>query len=72
MMKSKHNHICYCGANLKSTGHEIGHNGCQRYMVEPPDLTLATLFIYKEQRGYRQHDCGCWSRWIGSSNSLTG
>lgn len=69
LCKPQHDHRCFCGTT-KCVPHEIGRDGCERYMTEPPDLTEATLFTYTQQRGYHQHPCGCWSRWPGSVNSL--
>jgi hypothetical protein len=66
----KHNHICHCGTSKISGQHKIGQAGCVRFMTEPPDLQLASLFTYQEQRGYHQHPCGCWSRYPGSDNSI--
>lgn len=63
-----HNHDCYCDCG-KKTPHIIGEDGCQRVMTEPPDYTKATEFTYREQRGYHQHECGCWSRSPDSTNS---
>jgi hypothetical protein len=68
--EKNHDHRCFCGTN-KCVPHEIGNDGCERYMTEPPDLTEATLFTYEQQRGYFQHPCGCWSRHHGSDNSLS-
>lgn len=66
-----HDHECYCGTSYIGGKHETGHDGCVRYMTDPPDLTDGTtMYTYKYQRGYHQHPCGCWSRWPGSINSL--
>lgn len=69
-MMKKHNHNCYCGTGEGI--HKIGENGCIRFMCDPPELEPGeTLdFPYRQQRGYYQHSCGCWSRWPGSNNSL--
>ena len=77
----KHNHTCYCGTSYKSRGHETGKDGCIRFMVEAPikkendrweaDGVEITDFSLRQQRGYHQFDCGCWSRWPGSSISLS-
>ena len=69
LCKPQHDHRCFCGTTT-CVPHEIGRDGCERYMTEPPDLTEATLFTYEQQRGYFQHPCGCWSRWPESVNSL--
>lgn len=67
-----HDHRCWCGtSSVPNHPHETGENGCIRYMVEPPDLSDGTtMYTYKQQRGYYQHPCGCWSRHPGSTNSL--
>lgn len=39
----------------------------QEWLVDGHQITDFTL---KYQRGYFQHDCGCWSRWPGSDNSI--
>jgi hypothetical protein len=66
-----HKHTCYCGTG-GSTPHEIGTNGCVRFMTDPPEMLPGeTLdYPYKQQRGYSRHLCGCWSRWPGSENPL--
>ena len=69
-MTTKCNHICNCGTCNSDKPHQIGENGCVRFMTNAPDLTKATLFTYIQQRGYYQHPCGCWSRYPGSDNSL--
>lgn len=74
------NHECYCGMANK-TPHEIGKNGCARFMTESPVKSKTegfwivggyeiTDYTLRHQRGFAQHDCGCWSRWEGSENSL--
>lgn len=64
-----HDHKCYCGTG-KHTPHEIGKDGCVRYMTDAPDFQKATLFTYTQQRGYHKHPCGCWSRFDGDGNSI--
>lgn len=74
-----HAHTCHCGT-AKRTPHEIGTWGCIRSMVEAPtpagpekwmvDGVEITDYTLRQQRGYSQHPCGCWSRWPGSSNSI--
>lgn len=74
-----HDHRCSCGT-ATHTPHETGTCGCVRHMTEAPEvrpdgrwfvdgheMTDCTL---RQQRGYHQHDCGCWSRWRGSTNSV--
>lgn len=70
--KKIHDHMCYCGTSHTGKPHETGQDGCIRYMTEPPDLKLASIFTYTEQRGYHMHPCGCWSRFHGSENSIKG
>lgn len=65
-----HDHRCYCGTGDK-TPHEAEKNGCVRRLVDPPDFTEGvTEYVYRQQRGYFQHPCGCWSRSPDSVNSL--
>jgi hypothetical protein len=67
----EHDHRCYCGTATQNEPHQIGDNCCQRFMTDPPDYSDGTTeYTYKEQRGYHQHPCGCWSRWEGSENSI--
>jgi hypothetical protein len=44
-----------------------GDRNYDRWLVDGVDITGYTL---REQRGYHQHPCGCWSRSPGSSNSV--
>lgn len=77
----EHNHNCYCGTATK-TPHATGKDGCERKMVDAPinegrgcwtaEGTAMTEFTLREQRGYSQHPCGCWSRWPESKNSIEG
>ena len=78
-------HHCYCGAGA-ATPHVIGDQGCIRGVVPSPrpiwldpdtgiqiwivDGHAITEYTLKHQRGFNQHECGCWSSWHGSSNSL--
>ena len=73
-----HDHTCHCGTG-KTEPHKTGTEGCVRFMVEPPvqytdgwlvDGQMITDYTLRDQRGYHQHPCGCWSRWPGSTNSL--
>ena len=86
MIESKNEcaHRCYCGRG-NVVPHRVGHVGCKRFMTEAPtpiesgslnenewvvdgvEITDTTL---RQQRGYSQHSCGCWSRWAESINSL--
>ena len=66
--------------------HIIGSFGCYRYMTTPPKEcgTHETLgcptwevegqqitdFTLRQQRGYNQHKCGCWSTHGDSFNSI--
>lgn len=70
---ANHDHSCHCGT-AQTSPHQTGTDGCLRYMCDPPEpKPPETLdYPYKQQRGYRQHPCGCWSRWPGSENSLKG
>lgn len=73
-----HDHTCHCGTGPES--HSTGEGGCVRFMTKAPvplpnnwwllDLEEVTDFTLREQRGYHQHPCGCWSRWPGSVNSI--
>lgn len=77
----EHDHRCSCGSN-PTTPHPVGEGGCQRRLTEAPvkvandaDMWIAegstiTDYTLREQRGYSQFPCGCWSRWPGSKNSL--
>ena len=77
-------HLCWCGMS-EQTPHEVGKNGCQRFMTTSPepagddpvlgkmwrvDGHVITDYTLRQQRGYSQNDCGCWQRWAGSTNSL--
>ena len=72
-------HICTCGT-ANHTPHEIGKDGCVRYLTEAPALrpddhwfvddAEITDYTLRQQRGYYQHDCGCWSRWPGTDTSI--
>ena len=66
---SNHEHMCHCGISHKEP-HKIATNGCQRHMIDEPDLKLTTMTTYIQQRGYYKHSCGCWSCWDSSYNSL--
>ena len=77
-MKCNNDHDCYCGTG-KGTPHKTGEDGCVRFMVEDPinyhgkwivNGIEITDFTLREQRGYCEHVCGCWSRWPGSKNSI--
>ena len=75
-----HNHTCHCGTATK-TPHNTGEDGCVRFMTAAPlpcidskwlvEGQKITDFTLRQQRGYHQHECGCWSRSPGSSNSIT-
>ena len=76
--KGMHNHECFCGTSRKRR-HIISENGCKRFMTLSPikhgdrwfvDGSYCTDYALRQQRGYHQHECGCWSRWEGSMNSL--
>jgi hypothetical protein len=74
-----HDHNCHCGT-AQSTPHQIGEGGCVRFMTEAPSPTESgnwlvggheiTDFTLKQQRGYSQHPCGCWSTHGDSNTSL--
>lgn len=80
----KHDHACHCGTATHAP-HETAANGCVRLMTDAPipngkdefgDRWLAdgsdiTDFTLRQQRGYHQHPCGCWSRFSGSASSIT-
>lgn len=42
-------------------------SGIEMWIVEGSIITEHTM---RHQRGYHEHECGCWSRWHGSTNSL--
>lgn len=75
----RHSHVCHCGTASEAP-HEIGTKGCSRFLTEAPavrpdDRWLVggeeiTDYTLRQQRGYYQHECGCWSRWLGSDNSI--
>lgn len=79
----EHDHSCHCGGEPMT--HHTGVGRCLRFMTEAPVLAPPTTigdrwivdgheitdYTLREQRGYYQHPCGCWSRWFGSSNSST-
>jgi hypothetical protein len=83
----EHNHRCLCGTSTVDSGHETGENGCQRFMTDAPKNKRynnelhcweylvgghwITEFSLLQQRGYKKHECGCWSRWEGSENSIS-
>jgi len=77
-------HACHCGT-ATHTPHDTGRDGCQRIMAAPPkpapdnkkygkmwevDGRVITDHTLRLQRGYHQHECGCWSRWQDDANSL--
>lgn len=80
-----HDHDCYCGT-ATHTPHKTGEHGCVRAMTEAPipSGTHETLgcpmwevaghritdFSLRQQRGYHQHHCGCWSWSQDSTNSI--
>jgi hypothetical protein len=79
--RQEHEHNCYCGGIEVTHPHNVGIRGCLRIMVIPPealeddrwyvDGQVITGYTLREQRGYRQHPCGCWSRHEGSENSIS-
>jgi hypothetical protein len=81
-LKTYHDHSCGCGTSESDHGHEVGHIGCVRRMTDAPTPmehgqwlvggSLITDFTLRQQRGYYQHPCGCWSKSPGSINSLEG
>lgn len=42
-------------------------NAVDRWCVDGQEITGYTM---RDQRGYFQHPCGCWSRHEGSTNSI--
>ena len=71
-------HRCNCGTG-EPTPHNVGTGGCVRFLTDAPvkngdmwivDDAIVTDYTLRWQRGYFQHDDGCWSRWEGSVNSL--
>ena len=79
LRRKEHDHTCHCGG--LSHEHQTGDRGCFRIMVIPPDKLegdrwhvggkIITGYSLREQRGYHQHTCGCWSRHEGSDNSIS-
>jgi hypothetical protein len=79
-LKTDHDHTCGCGTSQSDHGHTTSHLGCVRSMVDAPtalehDMWLVngnviSDYTLKQQRGYHQHPCGCWSSHGGSSNSI--
>lgn len=45
--------------------------GCDTWKMPDEDGAI-TDFTLRQQRGYHQHECGCWSRSDGSFNSVEG
>jgi hypothetical protein len=76
----QHDHTCHCGT-ARVSPHQTGTQGCERFMTIPPedmggdrwrvDGHEITGYSLREQRGYHQHSCGCWSRHEGSDNSIS-
>jgi hypothetical protein len=75
-----HDHTCHCGV-ASTSPHIVGTYGCPRRIVDAPlkttaigywmvDGGLITDFTLREQRGYHQHPCGCWSTTGEHSNSV--
>lgn len=80
-----HDHKCYCGTATHAP-HETATCGCVRFITESPvpSGTHETLgcpmwevggrritdFTLRQQRGYWQHPCGCWSTHGASDNSI--
>lgn len=76
-------HTCSCGC-APYYPHEVGKDGCVHRMellrlpvATGEDFyawevagTKITDYTLRQQRGYRQHACGCWSHWNDSKNSL--
>lgn len=70
LLGKKHDHTCHCGG--LNHAHQTGERGCLRVMTVPPEKQgdsywrvgghSITDYTLKEQRGYYQHPCGCWSR----------
>ncbi len=70
-------HTCHCGT-ATHTPHETATHGCVRVITVPPipsgtheilgcpmwevDGHRLTDFTLRQQRGYYQHPCGCWSK----------
>lgn len=81
-LRTPHDHSCRCGTSTSDHGHETGHLGCVRSIVDAPVAMensmwlvgghLITDFTLRQQRGYHQHPCGCWSSHGDSYNSLEG
>lgn len=77
--RNKCDHTCHCGT-ASIVPHQTTQHGCVRLLVDSPaplanDMWLVdghsiTGFTLREQRGYHQHPCGCWSRSPDSCNSI--
>jgi predicted nucleotidyltransferase len=78
-------HLCSCG-KATHYPHETGKSGCTRRISSITPIRNAEKvnthqewqvgdhsvsdYTLKEQRGYRQYECGCWTRARESTNSL--
>lgn len=81
-LKTPHDHTCHCGTSSSDHGHMTGHLGCVRFMTDAPVPMeqnmwlvgghLISDYTLRQQRGYHQHPCGCWSTHGESHNSLEG
>lgn len=74
---------CYCGTGA-TTPHYVGTQGCVREIVNAPrptkegdweveegeEFQTISEYTMKQQRGFEQHECGGWSRWPRTTNSL--
>jgi len=75
---NKRYHECNCGG-IKFR-HSVGDKGCYRQMEAAPikvgenlwkvNGRTVTDWVLRNQRGYHQHNCGCWSSHGDSNTSL--
>ena len=81
MMMCDKIHWCHCGTSKsEKSPHKTGENGCIRRITLPPvyvecdkwevDGYVITDHSLRQQRGYHQHECGCWTWWCDSTNSI--
>ena len=84
-MKCEMDHWCHCGTG-KGSPHKTGEDGCVRVVETAPNQipekfedeffswkingTPITDYTLRNQRGYSQQPCGCWTSWNDSTNSL--
>lgn len=85
-MQSDHEHLCHCGiasthphvtgengckrrmVNTPTPTVKSKTLGCEMWDTGPGGVV--TDYTLRDQRGYSQHACGCWSRAGDSTNSI--